>query len=182
MLGDVLHDLDVRPVVVVHDGNGLFSRIKAGFPRFVLLENCFWEQVTEEFVRRLTRRHPELRVVVWSAMPVKVVQAARYLYAGADGYFSLRGEEGNLSEILERIAMGKRYCPNEVREAMEKNGYEGRMVKGLTRRELEVVKLYMRFHYQNSHSPLLLIYPHFPFFLAIIFPSLTNPSSSYSPN
>jgi two-component system nitrate/nitrite response regulator NarL len=140
-IGDILRDLDIRPVVTAHDGNELTNRIKTSFPRFVLLENCFWEDATEDILQRIIRRYPELRVVVWSAMPVKAAKAAGYIYAGADSYFSMRGEEGDLSEILACIALGRHYYTNEVKEIVERREYKPNNHKNLTRREIEVVKL-----------------------------------------
>jgi DNA-binding NarL/FixJ family response regulator len=140
MLGEVLRELDVRSVMV-SDGDGLLTRIKAGFPRFVLLENCFREQVTVEFIKQLTGRYSELRVVVWSAMPVKANQAAQYIWAGAESFFSIRGDDRDINEILGKIIRGIHYCPLEVKNAIENEIYEPLNDLKLTRREKEVVKL-----------------------------------------
>jgi DNA-binding NarL/FixJ family response regulator len=139
-LGDILRDLDVRPVVV-HDENDLVNRIKNSRPRFVLLENCFREAVTEEYVQRLSRRYRDIRVVVWSTSAVKPVRAAGYIYAGADSYFTLRDRDEHIRAVLVRMFSGKQYYPAEVRGILESGEYMPRAGKNLTRRETEVAKL-----------------------------------------
>jgi DNA-binding NarL/FixJ family response regulator len=141
MLRDTLRDLDAGPVAVVRNENELMARIKSGFPRFVLLENCFRGQGTEEFILRLVKGNRDMRIAVWSAQAVKPVIAARFILAGAESYFSLRDREEDIAGILGRIAAGRRYCPAEVKRVAESSTYFPDMKGKLTAREREVIKL-----------------------------------------
>jgi DNA-binding NarL/FixJ family response regulator len=141
ILRDTLRDFDVRPVLAVRNENELLNGIRNTCPRFVFLENCFRGQGTEEFILRLTKRERDVRLVVWSAMAVKPVIAARYILAGAESYFSLRETDKSIAEILERIVRGRRYCPAEVKGVIESDTYFPDMSGKLTLREKEIIKL-----------------------------------------
>jgi DNA-binding NarL/FixJ family response regulator len=139
ILRDTLRDFEVRPVLTVHTEDELLTGIKNKYPRFVFLENCFRGPRTEEFILRIVNRDREARIVVWSAMAVKPVIAARYILAGAESYFSLRDK--NIGDILRVILSGKRYCPAEVKAIVESETYFPDMKGKLTLREIEIIKL-----------------------------------------
>jgi DNA-binding NarL/FixJ family response regulator len=141
ILRDTLRDFNAGPVQTVRNENELMSGIKNGCPRFVFLENCFRDGVTEEYVRRLTRRYRDIRVVVWSVSEVKPPRAAGYIYAGADSYFTLRDRDEQVRAVLGRILSGKHYYPAEVGKILERVDYIPRTGKDLTMREAEVAKL-----------------------------------------
>jgi DNA-binding NarL/FixJ family response regulator len=121
--------------------NELLARIKNGFPRLVLLENCFRGPATEEYVQKLTGHHRDLRVAVWSTQAVKPVIAARFILAGAESYFSLRDIGEDIAGILGRIVAGRRYCPADVKAVVDSDTYFPDMRGKLTMRETEVAKL-----------------------------------------
>jgi DNA-binding NarL/FixJ family response regulator len=77
---------------------------------------------------------------VWSAQVVKPVIAARFILAGAESYFSLRGTGEDVAGALGLIAAGKRYCPAEVQAIAESGTYFPDMRGKLTMREIEVIK------------------------------------------
>jgi DNA-binding NarL/FixJ family response regulator len=141
VLRDTLRDLDGSPAVTVRDENGLTERIQKSFPRLVLLENCFRWHGTEELVLRLVTWNRDLRIAVWSSMAVQPVIAARFILAGAESYFSLRGGEKEVAEVLGRIVSGRRYCPEDVRAVVESNTYFPDITGKLTVREREIIKL-----------------------------------------
>jgi DNA-binding NarL/FixJ family response regulator len=141
VLRDVLRDFGVGAVLTAHDEHELLARIKDGYPRLVLLENCFRWQGTEEFIQRTVKRYRDLRIAVWSAQAVKPVIAARFILAGVESYFSLRSTEESIAGILGRIAAGRRYCPAEVQAVAESNTYFPNMKGKLTMREIEIIKL-----------------------------------------
>jgi DNA-binding NarL/FixJ family response regulator len=140
-LRDALRDLEVYPVVIAHEDQSLKERIASGYPRFVLLENCFHEQATEEYVLRLVRRYRGLRIVVWSASAVKPITVARYILAGAESFFSLRDKETPVTDILDRIRAGGYYYPAEVEEVIGEGSYSPVFEGELTLREIETVRL-----------------------------------------
>ncbi|MDR2786168.1 MAG: LuxR C-terminal-related transcriptional regulator [Treponema sp.] len=139
ILRDTLRDYDVKPVLVMRNENELLAGIKNGCPRFVFLENCFRGQGTEEFILRLVKRNRDVRIVVWSAMAVKPVIAARYILAGAESYFSLRDRD--IADIVKLIAGGRRYCPPDVQAVIGSETYFPDMTGKLTLREIEIIKL-----------------------------------------
>ena len=141
ILRDTLRDFDVKPVLAVRNENELLAGMKNNNPRFVFLENCFRGQGTEEFIPRLAKLNRDVRVVVWSAMAVKPVIAARYILAGAESYFSLRDTDKSITDILERIVSGRRYCPADVKAVIESDTYFPDMKGNLTMREKEIIKL-----------------------------------------
>jgi DNA-binding NarL/FixJ family response regulator len=141
VLRDALRDLDTGPVLTVRNENELQARIKNGFPRLVLLENCFRGPATEEYVQKLAGRYRDLRIAVWSAQAVKPVIAARFILAGAESYFSLRDTGEDVAGILGRIAAGRRYCPADVMAVLGSNTYFPDMKGKLTVREIEIIKL-----------------------------------------
>jgi DNA-binding NarL/FixJ family response regulator len=141
ILRDTLKDFDVRQVLTAHNESELLAGIKNKRPRFVFLENCFRGQGTEELILRLVKRDRDVRIVVWSAMAVKPVIAARYILAGAESYFSLRDREGHIADIMKLITSGRRYCPPEVQAVTESETYFPDMTGRLTLREIEIIKL-----------------------------------------
>jgi DNA-binding NarL/FixJ family response regulator len=141
ILRDTLRDFDVGPVLAVRTEDELLAGIKNNRPRFVFLENCFRGQGAEEFIQRLVKRDRNAGIVVWSAMAVKPVIAARYILAGAESYFSLRDMDKSIADILERIATGRRYCPPDVKAVIESDTYFPDMKGKMTMREKEIVKL-----------------------------------------
>jgi DNA-binding NarL/FixJ family response regulator len=140
-LREKLRDFNVGAVLTARDENELLNRIKSSFPRFVLLENYFQGQGAEEIILRMVKGNRDVRIAVWSAMAVQPVIAARFILAGAESYFSLRDTGEDVTEILGRIAAGRRYCPAEVQAIVESNTYVPDMTRKLTMREIEVIKL-----------------------------------------
>jgi DNA-binding NarL/FixJ family response regulator len=140
ILRDKLRNLDIQAVTVTENDRELMDRIKSGYPRFVLLENCFHEP-TEEYVLRLAKRYRDLRIVVWSASGVKPIIAARYILAGAESFFSLRDTDETIEDILQRIISGQRYYPAEVSGIVDTGSYLPTIGGELTIREIEIIKL-----------------------------------------
>jgi DNA-binding NarL/FixJ family response regulator len=142
VLRDTLKNLDVHPVAVAPDDQTLAERVKVSYPCFVLLESCFREQATEEYVVRLARRYRDLRIIVWSASAVKPVMAARYILAGAESFFSLRDRDVSIPDILRRIIAGRYYYPAGVEAILDKESYIPVFGGELTLREIETARLY----------------------------------------
>jgi DNA-binding NarL/FixJ family response regulator len=141
VLRDRLRDCNTGPVLTAHNENELLTGIKNRCPRFVFLENCFRGQGTEEFILRMVKQNDDVRIAVWSSAAVKPVIAARFIFAGAESYFSLRDTDENITGILNRIVTGRRYYPAEVKTIIESNTYVPDMDGTLTMREIEIIKL-----------------------------------------
>jgi DNA-binding NarL/FixJ family response regulator len=141
ILRDILRDFNVRPILAAHNEHELVQGINNGFPRFVFLENCFRGPGTEELILRMVKRNRDVRIAVWSAMAVKPVIAARYILAGAESYFSLRDTDKNITEVLQVIVSGGRYCPTEVKAIIDSETYLPEVNGNLSIREIEIIKL-----------------------------------------
>jgi DNA-binding NarL/FixJ family response regulator len=139
ILRDILRDFEVRPILTARNEKELVTGIQNRYPRFVFLENCFCGPGTEEFILRMVKRDRDIRVVVWSAMAVKAVIAARYILAGAESYFSLRDKD--IGEVLKVITAGRRYCPADVQAVIDSDTYFPDVQGKLTPREIEIIKL-----------------------------------------
>jgi DNA-binding NarL/FixJ family response regulator len=141
ILRDTLWDFSVGPVLTARTEDELLAGIRNRYPRIVFLENCFRGPGTEGLVPRLVKRDRDARIVVWSAVAVKPVIAARYILAGAESYFSLRETEGDIAEVLEAITAGRRYCPAEVKAVIDSETYFPDVKGKLTAREIEIIRL-----------------------------------------
>jgi DNA-binding NarL/FixJ family response regulator len=119
----------------------LTEKLDNSTARLVLLENCFQGDSTDNLIRRLKKRFRHLRVAVWSASEVKPVIAARFLYAGAESFFSLREDEGNVGKAVNKIVWGQRYCPADVEAVIDREGEEPMFDLSITMREREVIKM-----------------------------------------
>jgi two-component system sensor histidine kinase EvgS/two-component system response regulator EvgA len=141
ILRETLRDLDAGPVVTARSEDELAAGMKTRHPRFVFLEHCFRGQGTEEYIRRTVRRDGDVHIVVWSAVALKPVLAARYILAGAESYFSLRDREETIGDILRAVVSGRRYYPADVKAVLDSETYFPDMTGKLTMRETEIIKL-----------------------------------------
>lgn len=90
-----------------------------------------------ELVRRLQRRRPALRCVVFS-MHEERAFVRRAFAAGAQAYVAKRCAPEQLIQAVLEVACGRRYLAPELREAMVAAGTDG--VGGLSTREFEVLR------------------------------------------
>jgi DNA-binding NarL/FixJ family response regulator len=140
ILKEKLRDADFQ-VFTAGTDTDLAAKVKAAFPRFVFLEHCFHGYGTDAFVQRTVRKYRDIRIVVWAASEVKPLAAARFIQAGAESFFSLRDTDKTIETILCRIAGGRHYCPAEVEAALNRDCAFPAIGEGLTRREIEIIKL-----------------------------------------
>jgi DNA-binding CsgD family transcriptional regulator len=140
ILKDKLRDINFKVFIAGND-NDLTEKIKLLFPRCVFLEHCFHGYVTDTFIKRLVKYDSNLRVAVWTASEIKPNIAARFILAGAESFFSLRDTSGNIESILGRITAGKRYCPVEVENMINRECAVPIIGEALTEREKEIVLL-----------------------------------------
>jgi DNA-binding NarL/FixJ family response regulator len=140
VLREKLQDVDLRVFIAASDVD-LAARMKSSFTRLIFIENCYHGHRTDVFIQRLVKRDRDLRIAVWAASEVKPSSAARFIIAGAESFFSLRDNVGNIEAILGRIAGGRRYCPLDVEAAVDKEFAVPIIGEDLTKREIEVIKL-----------------------------------------
>jgi two-component system response regulator NreC len=114
--------------------------MKAVFPNFIFIENCFCGHCTDAFIKRMVQQYKGLNIVVWAACEVKAPVAARFIFAGAESFFSLRDTESNIETIIYRIAGGRHYYPADVEAAIDSDNGNPVIGEGLTERELQITK------------------------------------------
>jgi len=140
VLSEKLHDVNFRVYAASNDKD-LFSRINNYFPRFIFIEQCFCNNVTDEYVHKIKRTNQNLRIVIWTASDFTPFSAARFINAGAESFFSLRETGDNIHKILTRILLGDTYCPADVEKACYIETAIPIYDVPLTVREIQIIKL-----------------------------------------
>ena len=140
MLKEKLKEFDFR-VMIANDDLKLIERIKTSYPRYVFLEQCFFNNVTDDYIYRIMRNFHNLHIVIWTASDLAPVAAARFIHAGAESFFSLRDTVVNIEKILNLIVRGKRYYPDDVETALDSDNSLPIFNVHLTKRELQIEKL-----------------------------------------
>ena len=140
VLREKLHDAGLQVFIAATDTD-LTTKIKAVFPRFIFLENCFHGYGTDSFIQRIVQHNRNVRIVVWAVSEVKPLAAARFIAAGAESFFSLRDTDNNIETIVFRIAGGRYYYPTDVEAILDKDFSYPMIGEELTQREIEIIKL-----------------------------------------
>ena len=143
LICEKLHNINYRGYIVSNDKD-LFININNYYPKYIFMENCFYNNVTDEYVHRIKRTNENLRIVIWTASYVSPFNAARLINAGAESFFSLREKDEKVNKILQNIMLGVTYCPDDVAQAC--NSYKTIPIFdiSLTKRELQIIKLMLK--------------------------------------
>ena len=141
MLREKMHDVDFR-VIVANNDEDLSARLKISYFRFVFIEQCFSAKGTDDYLHRIMKSYRNSRIVIWTASDIPPNEAARYIHAGAESFFSLRDSRENVEKILNHIAMGKTYCPDDVEAVLDSDCSIPIFGVPLTDREIQIVKLF----------------------------------------
>ena len=136
-----LCDINFKVYLASNDKD-LTTRIKFNFPRFIFLEHCFSADDTDNYIHKIIKVFRSLHIIIWTAFEIKPIEAARFIHAGAESFFSLRDSRENVEKILNRIAMGKTYCPDDVEAVLESDCSIPIFGVSLTDREIQIVKLF----------------------------------------
>jgi len=139
-LREKLRDASFKVYIATNDEE-LTEKIKAVFPRYIFVENCFHGFGTDVFIQKIVKRNRNVHIAVWAASEVKPVTAARFIVAGAESFFSLRDTYQNIENILYRIAGGRCYYPVDVEAALDKDSAYPVIEGELTTREIEITKM-----------------------------------------
>ena len=129
-------------VYLAGNDKDLTARIKFNYPRFVFLEHCFDSDDTDNYVYKIIKVYRSLHIVIWTALDIKPIEAARFIHAGAESFFSLRDTVDNVEKIINRIAIGKTYCPADVEAVLDSDSSIPVFGVPLTDREIQIVKLF----------------------------------------
>ena len=163
LIGDVLREKlrdAFLQVSIAATDEDLAARIKGGLLRFVFIEHCFYGYGTDVFIKRLVKRNRDIHVVVWAASEVKPDAAARFIYAGAESFISLRATDCQIEDALCLITGGRRYCPSDVEAVIDKKCVFPAIGDELTKREVAVLKLTFRGKRNNDIAESLSITVH----------------------
>ena len=138
-LKEKIKDFDYRIFTANTEGE-LKIKIKTLNPRMIFIENCFCKNETGEFINWLADRNNNLRIIVFSFNDTSALASARLMNAGADSYFSLRETEENIETIAKKIMFGQKYCPQDIKEALNDEGAYINYEK-MTKRESQIIKI-----------------------------------------
>jgi DNA-binding NarL/FixJ family response regulator len=139
-LRDLLRDIGYKTVVACNEID-LIQKIKVAFPRYVFLEHCFMKNATDEYIQKIIKSYHNLHVVMWTASELTADAAARFIFAGAESFFSLREKCENVENIFNRFLMGKTYCPADVEAVLVNEKSIPIIGIPLTDREIQIIKL-----------------------------------------
>jgi DNA-binding NarL/FixJ family response regulator len=130
-----------KQVYVAATDDELAATMKATGSRFVLIEHCFHDKATDVFVQRMKNRNRSLHIAVWASVELNPLAAARFIHAGAESYFTLRGTDSETNQILGQIMQGRSYRPADVETVFDNDSFMPVIGEELTKREIEVLKL-----------------------------------------
>ena len=140
-LREKLHEVDYRVFVVSND-NDLWTRVNSSYPRYIFIENCFYNKGTDVYIQKIKRLNENLRIVIWTCSDFLPSAAARFIYAGAESFFSMRDTEDNIEKIINGIViLGKKYCPDDVSKVFNSDIYAPLIGVPFTNREIQIIKL-----------------------------------------
>jgi len=141
ILSEKLHDVNFR-VYIADNDKDLFLRINNYFPRFIFIEQCFLNDVTDEYIYKIKRTNENLRIVIWTASDITLFSAARFINAGAESFFSLREKSEKVNKIINCINSGETYCPESVLKVCHIESSMPIFGVPLTDREIQIIKLF----------------------------------------
>jgi len=140
MLCKKLQEVNFKVYIASNDKD-LFIKINNCFPRFIFIENCFLNNVTDEYVNKIKSKNRNLHIIIWTASDIQTFSAARFIHAGAESFISLRETGEILHNILTRIMLGETYCSDEVEKACNNETTIPIFGVPITQRELQIMKL-----------------------------------------
>ena len=140
-LSNMLKEINLK-VYVVNNENDLYSTINNTFPRLIFIEHCFRGFDTDNYIAKTMKYNSNLHIVIWSAADLLPCEAARFFYAGAESFFSLREKIEDIECIISGICNGRRYCPKDVQEELHKDTRDHVFNCGMTDREIQITKLF----------------------------------------
>jgi len=140
MLSEKLQGINFRVYIASNDKD-LFLRINNNYPRFIFIEQCFCNDVTDKYVHKIKKTNENLRIVIWTASDITPFNAARFIHAGAESFFSLREKSENVNKILHRFMLGDIYFPANVAKACNSDITIPIFNVPLTDKEIQIIKL-----------------------------------------
>lgn len=121
----------------------LLTAIQKSEPNLVILEMDIPKINGIATIRKLKKRHPDVKAVIYSAQP-ESVYAMSCIKAGAFGYVPKTANVEEILAALTQIQQGKIYLSEAV-SIKTKNDYTGKaekpLFKKVSSREIEVLKL-----------------------------------------
>ena len=139
-LRDLLRDIGFKTVIANNDID-LAQKIKSAYPRYIFIEHCFMKNATDEFLVKIIKSYKNLHIIMWTASELTAEAEARFIYAGAESFFSLREKSEKVEEIFNRFLIGKTYCPADVEAVLGREISIPIIGVPLTGRETQIIKL-----------------------------------------
>ena len=137
---EMLTDIGFK-AVIVRDDTELTQKIRFSYPRYLFIENCFMNNNTENYVYNIMKVYNKLHIVLWTAGELTAEDAARFIYAGAESFFSLREKWEKVDAVLKRFLSGKTYCPPDVEEVLSNEKRIPVFGEGLSERQIQILRL-----------------------------------------
>jgi len=92
-------------------------------------------------VHKIKKTNENLRIIIWTASDITPFNAARFIHAGAESFFSLRDKSENINKIINCIMLGNTYCPADVDKACNSDISIPIYDVPLTDKEIQIIKL-----------------------------------------
>jgi DNA-binding NarL/FixJ family response regulator len=141
ILKSYLSSVSVFRIGIVKDKDSLVNELKTGKPYYVFLESNFAGAITDEFTQTILKKHPRLRIAVWTVAKIFPEIAARFIAAGAETYFTMRQKKDELNGIIGKILAGDYYLPDDVDEVLSRDNFDPVVGADFTGKERQVIRL-----------------------------------------
>ena len=140
IIRDLLMDIGFK-VLITNNEPDLLQKIVNAYPRYIFIEHCFLNNNTDQYIKKITTVYQNLHIVLWTASELTANEAARFIYAGAESFFSVRDKWETIETIFHRFFMGKTYCPADVEAVLAKENAIPIFNKDLSERQIQILRL-----------------------------------------
>jgi len=138
MLSVKLIDIHFRVFSVSNDTD-LFIKINNYYPRYIFIENCYHNNVTDEYMHKIKRTNQNLHIIIWTAVEITPFSIARFINAGDESIFSLREKSEVVNKILFNFMLGEPYCPIDASMVSNSGTADPIFNVPLTKKERQVI-------------------------------------------
>ncbi len=145
---------NISVIGVAHSGNDALELLKKEEPHVVLLDISMPDMTGIEATSIIKKKHPSINVLILS-MHSDYNNISDSIDAGADGYVPKDVASKELAEAINAVYNGNNYFHKSISEEIVKN-YANKKKKAsevlpqLTKRELEVLKLFAEGYSNNE--------------------------------
>ena len=138
----LLEDLpDMEVVAEADSGETALSLVKSHQPQVILLDMKMPGIDGWEVTRRLTKSHPQVKVIAVTAMCAEPFPS-RVLQLGAMGYLTKESGAEEMASAIRKVVKGEKYLSAEIAQKMAINSLQstqGSPFDALSEREMQVM-------------------------------------------